>query len=150
MKWLLALFVIVALGVGGYFAAAYISGGALPTLGLVMGGERGEVRSVVLKFWEDLKFDDAKSATALMVPTANDSELVGVFLNHVFNMPPQSLDIVSYAVDSVEIDSTGLRARAKSSIVANDLSKKLPIKTEAMLFLRKVDAVWFLDLSSSF
>ncbi|MDA0712629.1 MAG: hypothetical protein O2897_01405 [bacterium] len=150
MKWLFGLIVIVALGVGGYFATAYLSGGALPTLGLVMGGERGEVRNVVMKFWEDLKFDDAKSATALMVPSANDPSLVGVFLSNVFSMPPESLDIVSYNVDAVEIDSTGHRARVKSSIVANDLRKKTPIQTEAMLFLRKVEEAWLLDLSSSF
>ena len=47
---LVVIFVLLAL-VGGYFGAAHLSGGAYPTPGLEVGGDRGELRreTAVLK-----------------------------------------------------------------------------------------------------
>lgn len=150
MKWIITLLVVIILCAGGYFIAAYLSGGSLPTYGLVMGGERGAARQVVLKFWEDIKFDDPKSAAKLMMPDAQDSALVSTFLSKLFHVQPEKLDIVSYKIIAVEIDSTGSRARVKNSILAKNLTSQEAVNTEAMLFLRKVDNNWYLDLGSSF
>ncbi len=148
MKWLITLLILIVLGVGGYLLAAYVTGGALPTFGLIIGGDRGEVRRVALKFWEDLKFDDPKSAAKLMLP--EDMTLVRSFTSKTFHIAPELLDVTGFEIVSVEIDSTGQRARVKSRILANDLGQNKLVKTEAMLFLRKIKTQWFLDLSSSF
>ncbi len=149
MKWLITFLIVIILGAGGYLLAAYMTGGALPTFGIVLGGERGEVREVVLKFWEDLKFNDPRSASKLLLPARQDIALVNNFLSQTFHGNPESLDVTGFEIVEIEIDSTGRRARAKSKVLANLLTENRPIQIETMFFLRKVKSKWYLDLSGS-
>lgn len=149
-KWILILLVILALGAGGYILAAHLSGGALPTFGLEIGGERQVVRQKTLQFWENLKFKDLKRATAMLGQEVSDPAPILQFLERTFHTEPESLDITEYSVVSAELDSTGRRVRIKASVSANQLATRKPIRVEVMhFFYQSPKGDWWLDLSNS-
>jgi len=153
MKWLLSIVIILLLLIGGYFAMAHFSGGALPTFGIEVGGEEAKLRTDVLKFWEDIKFRDLKSASDFLPhSTENKAILIGQFLTKIFKAEAQSLDLISYEIELLELDSTGLRARVKNKLTATNLGTQETASTEAMLFFYRSDKTerWYLELGNSF
>lgn len=152
MKWIISIVVILLLLVGGYFAVAHFSGGAVPTFGLHVGGEQAGLRKEVLKFWEDIKFRDLKSASAFLPSSNQNPEQIANFLTQIFNTPASSLDLVNYDIELIELDSTGLRARVKTKLTANNLSKQEVTTSETMLFFYRTSGgeTWYLELGNSF
>ncbi len=150
MKRLLTLLIVLLLATGGYFLAAQLTGGALPTFGLPLGGERAVVRQQTLKFWEDVKFRDFKSAANMLSPGARDPVAIADLLTRTFHLTPEKLDITDCSIDVVELDSAGRRARVKSSVTAHNLVTKQPVEADVMLFFHLDHGSWYLDLGSSF
>lgn len=152
MKWFISIVVIILLIVGGYFAAAHFSGGALPTFGISIGGEKAKLRTEVLKFWEDVKFRDLRSAANYLPAQQRDPAKIIGFLTQIFKAPSESLDLISYKVELLEIDSTELRGRIKMHLTANNLATQEPLDVATMLFFyREADGQqWYLELGNSF
>ena len=81
-----ALIAVAALAVlaGAYVGAAHLSGGALPTPGLALGGDEGELRRTTLRFWEDLQFKDFERASTYHDPATRDAVDIPYLLQRLF------------------------------------------------------------------
>ncbi len=153
MKKLIIFILLLALCAGGYLATAYFSGGTLPTFGIPLGGEKSQMRQSVLKFWEDIKFKDLNSAASFLPADQRDAANIQGFLQRIFGSAAVTLDIVGYEIETLELDSTGLRARVKTKVMANNLQIGQKINRSVMLFFHKISPGsknWSLELANSF
>ena len=114
MRWVLLLVVLLA---GGYIGAAHLSGGAFPTLGLPLGGERSMLRETVRAFLEDIQFKDFERAASYHAPDKRDTVDIPFLLERLFLQKPESLDIMDYEIVFAKIDSTRRRARVKARVI---------------------------------
>lgn len=148
--WLYALLVLVLLA-GGYLAAAHLSGGAYPTLGLAIGGDRGWLRATSLSFWEDIQFKDFEKAASYHDPTSQEAVDIPYLIERMFMVKPEQLDVISYEIVFAEVDSTGLRARVKTRVKVKILTVDKVDEPEVMLYYKRAaeDAPWFMDLQRS-
>ncbi|MFN7143050.1 MAG: hypothetical protein ACK4YP_04690 [Myxococcota bacterium] len=144
------LVVLVALG-GGYLGAAHVSGGAYPTPGLPLGGDRGFVRRAALAFWEDIQFKDFARAASYHAPEVQGTVDIPYLIERLFGIKPEMLDIMEYEVVLADIDSTGLRARVKTRLKVKLLVDGRLAEREVMLYFHRTtaDAPWFMELESS-
>ncbi len=137
--------------VGGYLAASHLSGGAIPTLGMPVGGDMAEIRANTVAFWEDLQFKDYQAAAAYHDPATRESVDIPYLIERAFVVKPELLEIVSYEVVLAEVDSTGDRVRVKTRVVAKSLARGDVIDKEVQLFWHRAgpDAPWYMVLEDS-
>ncbi len=155
MKWLFTFLIILLLAFGGYLMVAKFTGGQLPTFGINVGKDKYQVRDVTLAFWEDIKFKDIESASKVLHADKQNKEEILNFLSKIFGTSPANLDLISYEIEKLELDSTGKRARVKVTATAQHLQKQEDledIKVNVMLFFRQhaEDQKWFLEIDHSF
>lgn len=151
MKRYLIAFAVSAALVGGYLAAAHLSGGALPTPGLALGGDVGQLRRQTLAFWEDIQFKDFDAAASYHSPDARDDVDIPFLIERAFVMKPEVLEILEYEVVLADVDSTGDRARVKTRVKVKNLLTGDLAEREIQLFWHRADpaAPWFMELESS-
>lgn len=151
MRRALPLVLVLALLGGGYLAAAHLSGGAFPTLGLPLGGELGQLRRLTLAFWEDVQFKDFESAARYHAPEVQDQVDIPFLLERLFLVKPEGLDLMSYEVVLADIDSSGLRARVKTRLKVKILVKERLMEREVMLYWTRAtpQEPWVMNLESS-
>ncbi len=149
-KWLVLMGLIAVL-LGGYLSAAHLSGGAFPTPGLTLGGERGELRRTALSFWEDVQFKDFERAASYHSPELQDTVDIPFLLQRLFLVKPEQLDIMEIEVVLVDVDSSGLRARVKTRLKLKELTTGRMKDPEVMLYFHRdqPDAPWFMVLEDS-
>ncbi|MBT6275466.1 MAG: hypothetical protein HOI95_15190 [Chromatiales bacterium] len=147
MRWLLVLLVIV----GGYVGAAHFSGGAFPTFGLPVGGDRAILRSTATHFLEDIQFKDFKKAASYHAPERRDEVDIPFLIQRLFLQKPESLDIMDYEIMFADVDSTQKRARVKARIKVKSLVNKSIKEQELLLFFHRaeVSSPWYMELESS-
>ena len=143
--------VLLALSAGGYLAAAHLSGGAFPTPGLKVGGERGELRRTALSFWEDIQFKDFTAAAGYHAPDVRDTVDIPYLIQRIFLQKPELLDIMEVEVVLVDLDSTGQRARVKTRLKVKDLALERVMERELLLYFSREDAQspWYMRLEDS-
>ncbi len=136
---------------GGYLAGAHLSGGAWPTLGLPLGGDRGELRRLGFGFWEDIQFKDFEGAAAFHEPDRQAEVDIPYLIERVFLAKPEQLDISDLEVTFVDVDSSGMRGRVLTRMRVRDLVQGDARDQEVMLyFYRQGEGTpWYLDLESS-
>ncbi len=146
--WTLGLLLVLG---GGYVAAAHLSGGAFPTLGLALGGERGLLRRTALSFWEDIQFKDFVRAASYHAPDIQGTVDIPYLLERLFGVKPEFLDIMEMEVVLADVDSTDLRARVKTRLKVKLLVDGRIDDREVMLYFhRKTTAdPWFMELETS-
>lgn len=142
---------VVVLLTGGYLGAAHFSGGAFPTLGLPLGGERTWLRRTVHSFLEDVQFKDFDKAASYHAPDKRDEVDIPFLLERLFLQKPESLDIMDYEIVFAKIDSTGKRARVKARIKVKNLAKGDIRDQEFILFFHRGsrEDPWYMELESS-
>ena len=147
---LVAVVVLMLLG-GGYVAAAHLSGGAFPVPGLKLGGDRGIMRRAALQFWEDIQFKDFKKAASYHAPELQDTVDIPYLLQRLFAVKPEALDIMTYEVVFVDVDSSGNRGRVKTRTKVKYLASGEIREQELMLYFDRADArsPWFMKLEDS-
>jgi len=150
-KWWTVLAGVGALGVGGYLAAAHLSGGAFPTPGVELGGERGELRRTALAFWEDIQFKDYAQAARYHAPDVQESVDIPYLIQRIFLQKPELLDIMEVEVVLVDLDSSGRRARVKTRLKVKDLALERIAEREVLLYFFRegADAPWHMRLEDS-
>lgn len=150
-KLLLALFVASDLTIAGYFLAAHLSGGAFPTFGLPLGGDRGELRRMALDFLEDIQFKDFDAAAQYHAPEDIDSVDIPYLLRQLFKVKPEALDIMDYDVVFAEKDNSGNRARVKVRVKTKILLNSSIEEKEMILYFHRADenAPWFMKFEDS-
>jgi len=151
MKKVAAGLLVFALLLGGYLAVAHVSGGAFSTLGLVLGGDRGDLRRMALSFLEDIQFKDFTSAAGYHSPETRDSVDIPFLIQRLFTVRPEALDIMDYEVVFAEIDESGLRARVKLRVTVKILLNALINEREVILFFERntVNDPWYMKLEDS-
>lgn len=149
-NWLIALGLLLALA-GGYVAAAHLSGGAFPTLGLPLGGERGELRRTAQSFWEDVQFKDFDKAASYHDPAIQDEVDIPFLLQRLFLLKPEQLDIMEMEIVLADLDSSGLRARVKTRLRVKELTTGKTKDPEVMLYFHRESATapWYMVLEDS-
>ena len=147
MRWLIVIVVVVA----GYLGAAHLSGGAFPTFGLPLGGDRGWLRSTTRTFLEDIQFKDFGRAATYHAPGKRSDVDIPYLLERLFLQKPESLDIMSYEIVFAEVDSTRKRARVKARVKVKNLVDEQIREQEMLLFYHReaVSAPWYMELESS-
>ena len=151
MKKAVIALLVLALLLGGYLTVAHVSGGAFSTLGLVLGGSRGELRRMALAFLEDIQFKDFVSAASYHAPEIRDDVDIPYLIQRLFTVRPEALDIMDYDVVFAEIDSGGLRAQVKLRVKVKLLLNALINEREVILYFQRdsVDDPWYMKLEDS-
>ncbi len=151
MKKVVIAVMVLSLLLGGYLTVAHISGGAFSTLGLLLGGDRGDLRRVALAFLEDIQFKDFTSAAGYHSPETRDSVDIPFLIQRLFTVRPEALDIMDYEVVFAEIDESGLRARVKLRVTVKLLLNALINEREVILFFERetVNDPWYMKLEDS-
>ena len=151
MKKVVMAVLVLSLLLGGYLTVAHISGGAFSTLGLLLGGDRGDLRRVALAFLEDIQFKDFTSAAGYHSPETRDSVDIPFLIQRLFTVRPEALDIMDYEVVFAEIDESGLRARVKLRVTVKLLLNALINEREVILFFERetVNDPWYMKLEDS-
>jgi hypothetical protein len=151
MKKVVAAVLVLSLLLGGYLTVAHISGGAFSTLGLLLGGDRGDLRRVALAFLEDIQFKDFTSAAGYHSPETRDSVDIPFLIQRLFTVRPEVMDIMDYEVVFAEIDESGLRARVKLRVTVKLLLNALINEREVILFFERdtVNDPWYMKLEDS-
>ena len=151
MKKVVMAVLVLSLLLGGYLTVAHISGGAFSTLGLLLGGDRGDLRRVALAFLEDIQFKDFVSAAGYHSPETRDSVDIPFLIQRLFTVRPEALDIMDYEVVFAEIDESGLRARVKLRVTVKILLNALINEREVILFFERntVNDPWYMKLEDS-
>ncbi len=151
MKKLLVLVLVVAVAGGGWLFAAHLSGGALFTFGLPIGGDRGFIREASMSFFEDIQFKDFKTAAKYHSPQKQDTVDIPALLQRLFAVKPEALDIMSYEIVFAEIDSTGNRARVKCRVKVKELAQMNIREQEVILYYKRAGpgAPWYMELEDS-
>jgi hypothetical protein len=149
-KALVALMLVAAL-LGGYLAVAHLSGGALSTLGLALGGDRGALRRMALSFLEDIQFKDFERAASYHAPELIDSVDIPFLIQRLFAVKPEALDIMGYEIVFADMDSSELRARVKMRVKAKLLLDGRIDERELVLYFYRdsVDDPWYMKLEDS-
>ena len=151
MKKLLIAFGIIFLLIGGYVGMAHLSGGAFSTLGLPIGGDRNHLRSLTLQFIEDIKFKDFKKAASYHAPDKQEEVDIPFFLERLFLLKPEAIDVMSYEIVFSELDSSNLRGRVKARIKCKDLVRNAINEKEIIFFYHRStkEDPWYMVLESS-
>ncbi len=151
MKKALTVVLAISLLSGAYLTVAHISGGALSTLGLALGGDRGELRRIALSFLEDLQFKDFQSAASYHAPDLLDTVDIPFLIQRLFAVKPEALDIMDFDIVFADLDSSDLRARVKVRVKAKLLLTEQIEERELVLYFHRdsVGDPWYMKLEDS-
>lgn len=148
MKKVLVLLFLLLLGAAGYLGYAHFSGGAVPTFGLPIGGEQVRIRQQALRFFEHVKFKNIDALNDFVRKDAEPNE-INHFISQTIGFEPANVDLQSVKIESVELDSSKKRARAKVSLAGLELSEKRPFGLSKLIFLYTDEqSKWRIDISS--
>lgn len=149
MKKVLLLFVLLAgLAFGAFVLSGRARGGEVRFTG--SSADRGQLEQYALKFMEDLRFKDFQHAASYH--SVEDRKKVNIpqMIERWFQVKPETLDIMRYEVQKVDIDSTGNRGRVKIKTVLKILNANEIKEPEIMLYFFKDPAEgWVMELESS-
>lgn len=148
MKKILFLMVIALIFVGGTFIYIQFNYANVPFSALMSSDSRKAVQ-LSKKFMEDIQFKDFKTAASYSLPEQRGKYDIPELIERLFQVKPEALDINNVQVLSSEIDSTGDRARVKMKSDVKMLNTNEIRKPELMLYWKKVDNQWYMDLASS-
>ncbi|MBX3171300.1 MAG: hypothetical protein KF760_28080 [Candidatus Eremiobacteraeota bacterium] len=149
MKKVLILFAVLLVFA---FAALVISNRASggQSIGTGSAADRSQLEQMSLKFMEDLRFKDFQHAASYH--SVEDRKKVNIpqLIEQWFAVKPETLDIMRYEIQKVDIDSTGKRGRVKIKTVLKILNANQIKEPEMMLYFFKDPAEgWIMELESS-
>lgn len=151
MKKAVSLLMITAALLGGYLGVAHLSGAAFSTLGLPLGGDRGELRRMAMDFMEDVQFKDFVSAASYHAPELVETVDIPYLIQRLFAVKPEALDIMDYEIVFAELDRSDLRARVKMRVRAKLLVQEQIAERELILYFYRdsTDDPWYMKLEDS-
>lgn len=147
MKKLAAGFLLLAVAAGAVFLARQ-KGVVLPAA--LGGGDKAVLEKKSMRFIECLNFKDFRCAAAFHTEQdLKEKPDLPKMLENFFLIPPESLDVQDSRVDYVELDSTGSRAKVKTTTTVRILNKNETQKPEIMLYWKRLGDNWYLDLRTT-
>jgi len=139
--------VIILVAVLVYLGYAQFSGGAVPTFGLPIGGEKAKVRHRVSTFFEDVKFKNIAGLKEL-VSSSVSQEGVLLYLEKGLGLGPNQ-DLSHVSIEGIELDKDEKRARVKVMLTGQDLATRKPFNIEKLLFLYAAENDrWLIDTAA--
>lgn len=148
MKVLLVVLSLLLLAGGGYFYLQSSQMGQAP-LGSLVSGNTQELVKASQSFMEDLKYKDFKAAGKYSLPEQQNKYDIAKLIEHLFQIKPEFLDIYNYEVLSTDYDRSGQRARVHLKTDIKVLNTKEEKSPEVILYYKKQDGKWYMDLASS-
>ena len=156
MKKLLLLVSLLAAGGGAAFMA---SQGLLPGLAT----ESGLLRKHSLRFIECLKYKEFNEAARFhSLDDLKKHPQIPCQLERFYGVPPELMDVQDFSIDFIDFDSTGVRARVKTTtryVLLNEGQARSmrdekddqnrTRKSEAILYWKKVGPEWYMDLQTT-
>jgi hypothetical protein len=111
----------------------------------------GDLRQLCTSYWEDIQFKDFKKAAQYHDPSVQEAVDIPYLLERTFLQKPEFLDLMEYEVVFVDIDSTGLRGRARTRVRIKDLMQEKVRDQEVMLYFKRKSTAepWYMDLETS-
>lgn len=149
MRKSLLLFILLALGgLGAYF---FVTPGGLNVAGfqLALNSDKQAVYDRTRNFLEDIKFKDFQRAATYHTPEEQRQVDIPRLIEEKFAVKPEFLDIRQYDVTDVEIDSTRVRARVKTTTNFKVLNTKEVRDAEIIFYWKKIGGQWYMQLRSS-
>lgn len=147
MRKILILVLLILISSSIYFGYAHFSGGAVPTFGLPIGGEKARIRARISAFFEHVKFKNT-SALRNFVEAGTSEEQISQFLKKTLGQNEDDVDLLDTKVEQIEIDSSSLRARARIRLLGINLVNKQPVDISKVIFLFSADGEWLLDIKN--
>lgn len=135
-----------------YFSAVHLSGGAFPAPSFLgLGGDKAKLRATSLSFMQDIEYKDFDTAASYHSEDTQESVDIPFLIQRLFQLKPETMDIMEYQPVFVKIDSSGLRARVKMRVKIELLVNKAIDTREIMLFYYResADSPWFMKLEDS-
>lgn len=155
MKSALILFVLLAAAGAGLWLLSGPANLSVPAV--VMTGDRAYLRDRTLEFLEDIKFKDFEKASTYHLAEAQKARDIPALLQRVFHIKHEVLDIQTYEVLEVEMDSSKRRGRVRTLVRFHVLGDRDVREHEdafrdvEMLFywFKGPEGAWTMELESS-
>ena len=147
MRKFFIMVLLLAIAAATYLGYAHFTGGSIPTFGLPLGGEKAKVRTVLLAFFENLKFKN-KSALHSFVDNAASDDDIRQYLTKTFGTGIDMIDLTKILIKDIELDSQKQRARAKVELSGQNLAINKAFEIERVVFLYRVNDRWLIELVS--
>jgi hypothetical protein len=143
MKKLLFALLVLAAAAGTAFL---MSEGYLPG----WQSDKAVIKRKSHRFLECLKFKEFDEAVSFHSPADIKARPdMPKLLENFFKIPHENLDIQDINIDFIEFDSTGRLAKAKTTCGVSVLNTKENKRPESVLYWKKVDGNWYLDLRTT-
>lgn len=146
-KLIVALVLLVV--AGGAFAYLTTGSRAKTPWSVYFNRDARVVAELGEKFMEDIQYKDFKAAANLSSPEDREKADIPKLIERLFAIKPEQLDINKIELLSSEVDSTGERARTKLGTDVKVLNTSELRHPEIMLYWKKRDGHWYMDLQSS-
>lgn len=112
--------------------------------------DRKFVTQQSIKFLEDLQFKDFRRAASYHSVEDRKKVDIPILIERMFQVKPETLDIMRFEVQKVDIDSTGQRAKVKTKTHCKILNANEIREPEIILYWFKDPTEgWVMELESS-
>jgi len=112
--------------------------------------DRKFVTQQSIKFLEDLQFKDFQRAASYHSNEDRKKVNIPILIERMFQVKPETLDILRFEVQKVDIDSTGQRAKVKTKTYCKILNANEFREPEIILYWFKDPTEgWVMELESS-
>lgn len=101
------------------------------------------------KFWEDVQFKDFKAAASFHEANIQDKVDIPFYLERLFLIKPEQLDIRKIEIEEVDIDTSTQRGRVRTKLMITLLNSNKTKQPEVILYWYKKNNKWFMRLESS-
>ena len=145
-KFLLLLFL-------GLMAVIYLEstrfGINLGGISLVLDENRNMLEQKAKGFLQDIQFKDFKHAANFHHPDDQKKADISKKIEKKFLVKPELLDIRHFEIIRIDVSDEGNRAKAISTVTVTFLGNRQTKDFEVVLYWKKINKEWFLDLESS-
>lgn len=147
-RFLLIFGCLVALAVGLLVLNSRNSSVSIALTG--SSADRKFVTQQSIKFLEDLQFKDFQRAASYHSNEDRKKVNIPILIERMFQVKPETLDILRFEVQKVDIDSTGQRAKVKTKTYCKILNANEFREPEIILYWFKDPTEgWVMELESS-
>lgn len=145
VKKIILLTLVILAAALCYLSYAHLSGGAVPTLGLPLGGEKAKIRHRAHRFFEHIMFKDTKALMEFVDKDTSQEQLI-TFVGKTMGADPQNVDLTFLKIEAIELDSNKKRARVRVALGGQDLTTKSDFAVTKVIFLYLSESNgWLLD-----
>lgn len=149
MRKSLFLFVLLILIGLGAFLFVTPTGLSVGAYRFAFNRDKQIVSDLTGQFLEDLKFKDFQKAATYHTPEEQSTADIPRLIEEKFAVKPEFLDIRRYEIAEVEVDSTGQRARVKTTTNFKVLNTKEIRDADIIFYWKKIGGRWYMQLRSS-